>query len=900
VTVSGASVSLATTYIGNSVHSDIHTIAFAPGDAGKLWVGCDGGVFYSTNPAGVGDIFVARNTGLATLSLNYLGQHPTEDAVLFAGAQDNGGVRFTGEEAWLHSSGGDGGFAVVNWHDPYKVLSTHARGVVRRSTDGGSRYSYASVNVPLIAGDAALFYAPLTGTPYDPASATPAADADLVAFGSGRPWISTTFGGGWRSIPTDTLAGDSLNGPIRSLTFAVATRLYAGTMGGGVYRFDDTGAGWTRTRIDTAGGANRLPLAGPVTDIAVDHADATGDSIYVALGGFGDYRHVWHFDGAAWQQRSGPAAGRLGALLDVQHSAIATDPGNPAHIYAGADIGVWRSLDGGATWEPFSQGLPDAAVLDLKLHDGRRLLRAGTHGRSAWERRLDAATAAGVELYVRDTQLDQGRFATVDFLPDPTARGSTVRHWSGPDIKLDGPDATGTYQLPPAGTIDFLQFADVLSDDARNVATHATSTITTRVYVLVHNRGVEPATDVRVMALLADASAGLPALPPGYEVSVRHGEPITSPDWVTLGVATLPEVRVGSPQVAAFDLPSSLLPPPANLAGHGHHCVLALVHHPDDPYTSTETNTDLNSLQERKAAHKNLQVVQFSGARPTPLIVPFTINNARPEVHRSTNVLVRLNGYPGEVRIFTPRLDVDGEPERPVRGAKLGQDFDAFKTWADRHIEMIHRNQRSRFPYHPERSRRRVKDIERVFGAEVMLIADNAEEVEIGNVRLDPAGSHTLFLMLDRPPSGRVGDGHTIQIEQWDAGRRSLFGGLTTRVELVQEPKLGPHTLEITARRYRDKFLMLRARIFGPNGEILTPEDGAEVRLTLRGGGTVYTDLIRYHRGWRLFRHLIALESAGRLTSVSATAFTNGIVVARAEVEGQPAAVWRRAAGPPS
>jgi hypothetical protein len=65
-----------------------------------------------------------------------------------------------------------------------------------------------------------LFYAPIAGTPRNPGSPTAAADANLVAFGSIRPWISTTFGGGWQSIPNNTLAGNRLDGPIRSLTFA--------------------------------------------------------------------------------------------------------------------------------------------------------------------------------------------------------------------------------------------------------------------------------------------------------------------------------------------------------------------------------------------------------------------------------------------------------------------------------------------------------------------------------------------------------------------------------------------------------------------------------------------------------------------------------------------------------
>ena len=47
IAVSGTSVSMVSTYIGSSVHADIHALVFAPGDPHQLWVGCDGGVFFS-------------------------------------------------------------------------------------------------------------------------------------------------------------------------------------------------------------------------------------------------------------------------------------------------------------------------------------------------------------------------------------------------------------------------------------------------------------------------------------------------------------------------------------------------------------------------------------------------------------------------------------------------------------------------------------------------------------------------------------------------------------------------------------------------------------------------------------------------------------------------------------
>jgi hypothetical protein len=890
VTTSGGSITGANatnTYIGGSVHADIHTIVFPPGDATNMWVGCDGGVFHSSNPTGSGNIFISRNLGLQTLTMEYLGQHPTEDAVLFSGTQDNGGVRFTGEETWLYSSGGDGGYAIVNWNDPYRILSSYVFGCIRRSTNGGQRYSYTSVNVPMVdaqcnPSENCLFYAPIAGTPPNPGSSTAAADADLVAFGSIRPWISTTFGGGWQSIPNNTLAGDSLNGAIKSLTFASPNRLYAGTMNGGVYRFDRAGGAWTRTQIDTLGGANQLQLAAPITDIAVDPANST--RVYVTLGGTGDYRHVWFFDGAQWAQRSGPAVGSSDSLLDVYAGAIVVDPANTAHLYMGTDIGVWRSTNSGVGWAPYSEGLPDAAVMDLVLHNPRRLLRAATHGRGVWERTLPDSPKQGVELYVRDTQLDQGRFTTLNGLADPTAPGQTVRHWAGPDIKLDTPDAMGQYQFPLSGTIDFHQFVDTLSDDFQNVATHASATITTRVYVQVHNRGVIPANNVRVMLLLANASAGLPALPAGYWVNVQNGMPITTTNWRTLGFTSLNDVRVGMPKIAAFDLPSTLLPPPASLAGNQHHCVLALIHHADDPYTSTDTNTDNNSRAERKAAHKNLHVVQFTGTLPAPppLIIPFRIHNSELEREIRTNLILQLNGYPGRGGLYVPPLRTDRPLEESISGLEWGQEFESFDRWARDQEAMIHQNLESEHPYDKEWSVQRLEDMRQAQDTRTMFhVSPRTKEAHLLGIHMAPDSYHTFFLALERPEGGEIGDTHMIDILQ--TGRREATGGgLTVRVELVEEPDLGVYRLKLWRQKWLFGYQVIRATLFDTDEKSVGPAEGAMVQLAILEGDRRADVTMMWHASWYSFYYYIRSE---RISRVSASGYVQGRKVAESHME---------------
>jgi hypothetical protein len=90
-----------------------------------------------------------------------------------------GTARTAGGPVWTHVGGGDGGYCVVNWADPNRVL-IYANGTVFRYTTGGLtesgwtavwNFGWATMTQPIVA------------TPYEPAQP---ANANLVAVRSAQ------------------------------------------------------------------------------------------------------------------------------------------------------------------------------------------------------------------------------------------------------------------------------------------------------------------------------------------------------------------------------------------------------------------------------------------------------------------------------------------------------------------------------------------------------------------------------------------------------------------------------------------------------------------------------------------------------------------------------------------
>jgi photosystem II stability/assembly factor-like uncharacterized protein len=94
----------------------------------------------------------------------------------------------------------------------------------------------------------------------------------------------------------------------------------------------------------------------------------------------GSWTEVFRSDdgGGTWQPtRWKPSAGLL-----------VIDPSDPNRMYAVAQDGVVRTTNGGRTWQPFSQGLTSRYLVALTIGPGGRLLYAGTYDSGVFGRRI--------------------------------------------------------------------------------------------------------------------------------------------------------------------------------------------------------------------------------------------------------------------------------------------------------------------------------------------------------------------------------------------------------------------------------------------------------------------------------------------------------------------------------
>jgi photosystem II stability/assembly factor-like uncharacterized protein len=628
------------------IHADQHALAYDPTDGNRVFAGNDGGAWLSTDG---GVHWTHRNKDLATLQYFGTANHGTYEAIALGGTQDNGAQRYVGHPAWEHAALGDGAFCAID-----KTSNSHRWYETRwysfpcfRSDSSGAAGTFAAKQSGIVT-NSNWFYPPFEMDPND---------STVLYCGYNRLFRTSNSADAWTAITGD------LGSNITAIAIAPSNSgiAYVGLRNGRVYSVTGSGMSWTETDISAA----PIP-AGQVSDIAVHPTDP--NTIYVTTSNliFGEGAgesfttdHVYRTTngGTSWASVS------TGLSAANPVNSIVIDPSNPQTVFIGADVGVFRSDNGGTmSWAAWDQGLPNCSVQHLDLFAPHRLLRAATHGRSVWERPIDAASCALTQLYVRDNILDTGRTTpSVSHVVHPFDDTKTEYWWHSADIKIDSPDpATNTYAF--AGLdIDYLQFEGHAHDNPRRDTW-------VRAYVQTHVRGNEPATNVRVKAFWADASAALPPLPADFWTAFPNADPSNTAAWHPLGPAkTIQTIDPARPEVVGWSWHVSATAPT-------HTCLLAVVTSDEDPIAVATLDVGAAINGSNHVTLKNLHVDNVvpgaTGADATagPYMIEFAVSAERAAIDIRFNTRGLL---PKSVlHVVLPKFESEGGRRRLLRGFK--------------------------------------------------------------------------------------------------------------------------------------------------------------------------------------------------------------------------------------
>jgi photosystem II stability/assembly factor-like uncharacterized protein len=377
----------------SGLHVDTHAIEIAPSNPSVVYFGSDGGIWRSSDG---GVTWLARNnTSFHATQFQSIAIHPTNPQFLIGGTQDNGTNFLQPDGTWIRADGGDGGYSLIDqnavdlvnvtqYHTYFNTLNS--MGFARRFTavppTGGWNVVGCGMGVPngiTCPSQSILFYAPMTLGPGSP---------NTVYFGSDQVWRSTNNGTNMSSV--SQVLSPGATGAVVSIGISPQNDnvRIAGTRNGKLFA-TTTGA---NPMVDHTNAAMPQPHPAdpnqrrPVTAVAVDPTNI--NVAYAAFGGYGVAagHHIWKT-----LNLSGGAGDWFPSgfgLPDVPVNSMVIDPGAPFTIYAGTDIGVFVTQDGGANWVPYTTGMPRVTVFSLTFLNagGTRVIRAGTHGRGVWER----------------------------------------------------------------------------------------------------------------------------------------------------------------------------------------------------------------------------------------------------------------------------------------------------------------------------------------------------------------------------------------------------------------------------------------------------------------------------------------------------------------------------------
>ncbi len=382
-----------------AVHPDHHALWIDPRNPHRLVLGTDGGAYISEDRA-----TSWRHVRSLPVSQFYHVSHDLEWPYnVYGGLQDNGTWKGPSRSPGGISAGdwqvvgqGDGFWAFADPQDSDTLYVEYQGGQLSRVTvsTGESK----SIKPFAREGEEELRFnwnTPIHLSPTRPGT---------LYYGSQYLHFSTDRGDSWTTISPDLttddpdrqrqkdsggLTIDNSTAENNTTIYAIAESpldpevVWVGTDDGLVHVTSDGGTAWSKVSdaiADLAAGAW-------VSSVHAGPHDRETAFVTVDDHRRGDMTpYLFRTDdlGASWISIAGD--GIEGSVWTVKQDAV-----NPELLYAGTELGLFISLDGGGGWARFSENLPRVAVHDLAIHPTEHDLIIATHGRGIYI--LDDLTA---------------------------------------------------------------------------------------------------------------------------------------------------------------------------------------------------------------------------------------------------------------------------------------------------------------------------------------------------------------------------------------------------------------------------------------------------------------------------------------------------------------------------
>jgi photosystem II stability/assembly factor-like uncharacterized protein len=336
------------------VHVDHHATAYQP-ITGKVFIGCDGGLYRYTHATNTYDIMDGFNIS----QIYRQGGLPTVLQKVLYGTQDNGTFKL--EAANFKSVlGGDGMECFIDPINTNTLYGTYQNGVLNRSTNNGANWTSIS---PSPTPAYASWVTPWTLHP---------TNNQTIFAGYHEIYKSTNSGTSW-----STISNFGVNQPMVYLKVAPSdgNTIYAG--------FTQYGTTWTNVlKRTTNGGATwdnlTISTTNRVNDIAIHPTDS--QKIWAVTSG--SVGRIYYSDngGTSWSEVN---RGTLPPILTIL--CVLVDKSS-LDVYIGTSVGVFVRGSNDTDWTYFNDNLPKVEVQELEiLYVNGNKLRAATYGRGLWE-----------------------------------------------------------------------------------------------------------------------------------------------------------------------------------------------------------------------------------------------------------------------------------------------------------------------------------------------------------------------------------------------------------------------------------------------------------------------------------------------------------------------------------